>query len=84
MLLCAFECLLVRIHLSCSCYDVKQFWCWHIPKVLPTILSSQQATVWQHLGVLGIHLYFDGDIVSCTHRYCLTITLCNICVHQLH
>lgn len=41
------------------------------------MLGSQQAALWQHLRVSGIHLHFDGYVVSCTHdgdgnRNCLS------------
>lgn len=37
--------------------------------VLPTMLGSQQAALWQHLRVSRIHLHFDGYIVSCTYTW---------------
>lgn len=64
------ECVLVQIYLSCPCTAWKHtFKCCHVSGVLPTVLGSQQAALWQHLRVSGIYLHFDGYVVSCTHGW---------------
>lgn len=71
-----FGCVLLQIHLSRSCTAWKHtFKRCHVPGVLPTVLGSQQAALWQHLRVSGIHLHFDGDVVSCTYRCRFSKTL---------